>query len=94
MLLDNVGFVPFRHAIKTVGKYSISKKSNLSVYLVYFGIVGKPIPVPKLEEGQTEPTKEQVLKVQKLYIDELEKIYEKYKDVYAADRKQDLYIAD
>lgn len=50
--------------------------------------------MPKLEEGQTEPTKEQILQVQKLYIDELEFIYDKYKDTFAKDRKQDLRITD
>ncbi|CEP18101.1 hypothetical protein [Parasitella parasitica] len=57
-------------------------------------VVGKPIPVPNLEEGQTEPTQEQVLQVQKLYIEELYFIYNKYKDVYAKDRKQELRITD
>lgn len=54
--------------------------------------MGKPIPVPKLEKGQTEPTEEQLLETQRLYIEELESIYNKYKDVYAKDRKQDLRI--
>lgn len=55
--------------------------------------MGKPIPVPTLEEG-TEPTQEQLLAVQNLYIEELQSIYDKYKDVYAKDRKQELCIAD
>ena len=54
--------------------------------------VGKPIPVPKLEPGQTEPTEEQLLSTQALYIEELMNIYNKYKDIYAKDRKQDLQI--
>ncbi|KAG1442179.1 hypothetical protein G6F56_011176 [Rhizopus delemar] len=57
-------------------------------------VVGKPIPVPPLEEGQTEPTQEQILIVQKLYIEELYRIYDKYKDTYAMDRKQELRIID
>ncbi|GAN09894.1 diacylglycerol o-acyltransferase [Mucor ambiguus] len=57
-------------------------------------VVGKPIPVPALEDGQADPTKEQILAVQKLYIDELFSIYNKYKDVYAKDRKQELCITD
>lgn len=56
-------------------------------------VVGKPIPVPTLEEGQ-EPTQEQLLEVQQLYIDELQSIYDKYKDVYAPDRKRELRITD
>ena len=55
-------------------------------------IVGKPIRVPKLKEGETEPTHEQLVETQKLYIEELEAIYNKYKDVYAKDRKRDLRI--
>ncbi|KAG0753970.1 hypothetical protein G6F62_006881 [Rhizopus arrhizus] len=48
-------------------------------------VVGKPIPVPVLEDGQTEPTQEQLLAVQDLYIKELQRIYDKYKDTYAID---------
>lgn len=60
--------------------------------LIHIYKVGKPIPVPKLEPGQTEPTKEQLLSTQALYIEELMNIYNKYKDIYAKDRKQDLQI--
>jgi 2-acylglycerol O-acyltransferase 2 len=56
--------------------------------------VGKPIPVPELAEGQAEPTKEQLLEVQRQYIEELQNIYDKYKDVYAKDRKQELRLMD
>ncbi|KAI7905377.1 diacylglycerol acyltransferase [Cokeromyces recurvatus] len=55
-------------------------------------VVGKPISVPKLKEGQTEPTEDQLKETQDLYIKELEFIYNKYKDVYAKDRKQELRI--
>ncbi|KAI7904288.1 diacylglycerol acyltransferase [Cokeromyces recurvatus] len=57
-------------------------------------VVGKPIPVPELKENQKEPTEEQILQVQKQYIKELESIYNKYKDIYAKDRKQELCIID
>jgi 2-acylglycerol O-acyltransferase 2 len=57
-------------------------------------VVGKPISVPKLLKGKTEPTEEQLLLTQKLYIEELEAIYNKYKDIYAKDRKQDLRIVN
>ncbi|KAL1936198.1 hypothetical protein VTP01DRAFT_332 [Rhizomucor pusillus] len=57
-------------------------------------VVGKPIPVPKLEPGQTEPTHEQLVEVQEQYINELVGIFDKYKDTYAKDRKQDLQIID
>lgn len=56
--------------------------------------VGKPIRVPPLEKGQTEPTHEQLVALQNEYIKGLEEIYHKYKDVYAKDRKQDLRIID
>ncbi|KAI8096552.1 diacylglycerol acyltransferase-domain-containing protein [Halteromyces radiatus] len=56
-------------------------------------VVGKPIPVPTLEPG-VEPTQEQLLTVQTAYIDELQAIYDKYKDVYAKDRIQDLRIIE
>ncbi|KAI9312368.1 diacylglycerol acyltransferase [Dichotomocladium elegans] len=55
-------------------------------------VVGSPITVPELEDGQSEPTKEQLLAVQEEYIKGLMTIYDKYKDVYAKDRKQDLRI--
>ncbi|KAI9480399.1 MAG: diacylglycerol acyltransferase, partial [Benjaminiella poitrasii] len=55
-------------------------------------VVGKPIPVPKLPQGQTEPSENQLKEIQTLYIQELKSIYNKYKDVYAKDRKQDLRI--
>ncbi|KAL0090677.1 diacylglycerol acyltransferase [Phycomyces blakesleeanus] len=53
-------------------------------------VVGKPIPVPEFEGD--EPTQEQIVAVQKLYIEELQSIYDKYKDVYAKDRKQELRL--
>ena len=62
--------------------------------IIYTFTVGKPIPVPKLEKDQKEPTQEQLLEVQKQYIAGLEDIFNKYKDVYAKDRKQDLRIID
>ncbi|ORZ18473.1 diacylglycerol acyltransferase [Absidia repens] len=55
-------------------------------------IVGKPISVPKLEKDQVEPSKEQILEVQDRYIKELTGIYDRYKDMYAQDRQQELEI--
>ncbi|KAI8388859.1 diacylglycerol acyltransferase [Radiomyces spectabilis] len=57
-------------------------------------IVGKPISVPKLTDGDKEPTEEQLLAVQEKYIEGLKAIYDKYKDIYAKDRKCDLRIID
>ncbi|KAI8062198.1 diacylglycerol acyltransferase-domain-containing protein [Gongronella butleri] len=54
-------------------------------------VVGRPIDVPKLEPG-AEPTHEQLVEVQAAYIDELQSIYDKYKDVYAKDRIKDLCL--
>ncbi|ORX57392.1 DAGAT-domain-containing protein [Hesseltinella vesiculosa] len=54
-------------------------------------VVGRPIDVPKLEPG-VDPTQEQLLEVQTAYINELQNIYDKYKDVYAKDRKKELSI--
>ncbi|KAI9033924.1 diacylglycerol acyltransferase type 2B [Phycomyces nitens] len=47
-------------------------------------VVGKPIPVPEFEGD--EPTQEQLVAVHALYIEELQSIYDKYKDVYAKDQ--------
>ncbi|KAI8070047.1 diacylglycerol acyltransferase-domain-containing protein [Gongronella butleri] len=55
-------------------------------------VVGRPIKMPALEPGQSEGTPDQVAATQALYIQELQCIYDKYKDVYAADRTQDLQI--
>ncbi|KAI9310110.1 diacylglycerol acyltransferase [Dichotomocladium elegans] len=57
-------------------------------------VVGKPIPVPRLENDQAEPTHEQLVAVQEEYIKGLEYIYNKYKNIYAKDRKQDLCLID
>ncbi|KAI8972643.1 diacylglycerol acyltransferase [Pilobolus umbonatus] len=57
-------------------------------------VFGKPIVVPGLEEGQIEPTRDQLLAVQKLYIEELQAIFEKYKDQYAPNRISDLAFMD
>eukprot|EP01117_Protostelium_nocturnum_P000708 TRINITY_DN1085_c0_g2_i1.p1 TRINITY_DN1085_c0_g2~~TRINITY_DN1085_c0_g2_i1.p1 ORF type:complete len:289 (+),score=113.45 TRINITY_DN1085_c0_g2_i1:222-1088(+) len=53
-------------------------------------VFGKPIKCEKIEN----PSDEQVNKIQELYIDELMRIYDKYKDVYAPDRKSDLSIKE
>ncbi|RUP49379.1 diacylglycerol acyltransferase-domain-containing protein [Jimgerdemannia flammicorona] len=53
-------------------------------------IVGHPIDLVKT----ANPTEEEVLAAQKLYIDELQNIYDKYKNVYAKDRKRDMTIIE
>ena len=49
-------------------------------------VVGSPIDCPKIEN----PNAEDVQKYQKLYLDELQRIYDKYKDQYAPNRSKEL----
>ncbi|PVG04740.1 putative diacylglycerol acyltransferase type 2b [Serendipita vermifera] len=51
-------------------------------------VFGRPIPVTKVEQ----PSMEKVLEVHALYIEELKRIWEKYKDQYARQRTKDLRI--
>ncbi|KAH8116371.1 diacylglycerol-acyltransferase, partial [Phellopilus nigrolimitatus] len=53
-------------------------------------VIGRPINVVKSEK----PTLEQVHAVQKLYIEELYRIWDTYKDAFAAHRKRELSIID
>ncbi|KAI9290244.1 diacylglycerol acyltransferase type 2B [Umbelopsis sp. AD052] len=55
-------------------------------------VVGKPIAVPPLPEGESEPSEEQLRQVQALYIESLQAIYDKYKDTYAKDRIKEMTI--
>jgi 2-acylglycerol O-acyltransferase 2 len=50
--------------------------------------VGRPIKVPRIPH----PTNEQIDEYQKLYVDELQHIYDTYKDEYARDRQKELTI--
>ncbi|KAF9913457.1 diacylglycerol O-acyltransferase 1 [Lobosporangium transversale] len=52
-------------------------------------VVGKPIHVQKVEGS---PSTEQLQELQKKYIDEVLSIWDRYKDRYAAGRKQELRI--
>lgn len=52
--------------------------------------VGKPIEVKEMSKA----TEEEVLRVQKLYIEELERIWNEWKDVYAKDRISELEIVE
>ncbi|KAI8921462.1 diacylglycerol acyltransferase [Entophlyctis helioformis] len=49
-------------------------------------VVGNPIDCPKIPN----PTREETAKYHKLYLEELQRVYDTYKDVYAADRIKDL----
>ncbi|KAF7317850.1 Diacylglycerol o-acyltransferase [Mycena kentingensis (nom. inval.)] len=51
-------------------------------------VIGRPIPVTRTEN----PTLEEVMAVQKLYIEELERIWHTYKDVFAKTRTRELHI--
>ncbi|KAI5122490.1 hypothetical protein M0805_001399 [Coniferiporia weirii] len=53
-------------------------------------VIGRPINVVKSEK----PTLDQVHAVQKLYIEELYRIWDTYKDAFAAHRKRELSIID
>ena len=52
--------------------------------------VGRPIPVTQ----NSNPTKAQLEEVQKKYIEELERIWNQWKDAYAANRTKELTIID
>ncbi|KAJ7065260.1 DAGAT-domain-containing protein [Mycena amicta] len=51
-------------------------------------VIGRPIPVTRTEN----PTLEEVMAVQKLYIEELERIWNTYKDVFAKTRTRELRV--
>jgi 2-acylglycerol O-acyltransferase 2 len=53
-----------------------------------FDKVGKPIDVPKIEH----PTDEDVNKFHQMYIDELQRLYETYKDVYHKNRIKEMTL--
>jgi len=53
-------------------------------------VIGRPIHVVKNDK----PTKEELEAVQSLYIDELFRIWEEYKDTFAKERTQELSIID
>ena len=52
--------------------------------------VGRPIEVNKM----TTASEEEVLRVQKLYIEELNRIWNEWKDAYATDRISELEIVE
>ena len=51
--------------------------------------MGAPIQVPK----DTNPSQEAVLQMHKKYCNELMKLYNRYKDIYATDRTDDMKFA-
>jgi len=53
-------------------------------------VVGRPIEVKKMAKA----TEEEVLRVQALYIEELKRIWNEWKDVYATDRISELEIVE
>ena len=52
--------------------------------------MGRPIEVKKMAKA----TEEEVLRVQALYIEELQRIWEDWKDVYATDRVSEFEIVE
>jgi 2-acylglycerol O-acyltransferase 2 len=77
------GLMPWRHEIHTVGTIQSLCSSNL-------GEVGRPIEVKKMVKA----SEEEVLRVQKLYIEELERIWNQWKDTYAKDRVSELQVVE
>jgi 2-acylglycerol O-acyltransferase 2 len=51
-------------------------------------LVGRPIDVNKMDHA----TEEEVLRVQKLYCEELKRIWDEWKEVFALDRISELEI--
>lgn len=90
--VDDFGLVPYRKPITIIGKWEMGQRKDIYWYSWYIALVGHPITMPQLNKDQVEPTKEQVLEVQELYIKALTGLYDKYKDIYAKDREQDLEI--
>ncbi|RUS34772.1 diacylglycerol acyltransferase-domain-containing protein [Jimgerdemannia flammicorona] len=84
----DLGLLPHRRAIHTIAPHLYQYR--LTHPTVFVLIVGRPIDLVKT----ANPTEEEVLAAQKLYIDELQNIYDKYKDVYAKDRKRDMTIIE
>ena len=54
------------------------------------GEVGRPIEVKKMAKA----SEEEVLRVQKLYIEELERIWNEWKDTYAKDRVSEFQVVE
>ena len=76
------GLMPWRHEINTVG---------IIPRIFHFLIeVGQPIEVKKMDKA----SEEEVLRVQKLYIEELKRIWDEWKDVYATDRVSEFEIVE
>lgn len=51
-------------------------------------VIGKPIELPKI----ANPSREEVERYHKLYVQGLQEIYDTYKDQYDKDRKAELKI--
>jgi 2-acylglycerol O-acyltransferase 2 len=76
------GLMPWRHEINTIG---------IIPRIFHFLIeVGQPIEVKKMDKA----SEEEVLRVQKLYIEELKRIWDEWKDVYATDRVSEFEIVE
>lgn len=73
------GLMPWRHEINIVGRHFDRD------FLI---IVGRPIEVKKMDKA----SEEEVLRVQKLYIEELQRIWDQWKNVFAKDRISELEI--
>lgn len=91
---------PFRHPIVSVSKYNIlsprprprpDRQAGTSVLVCNANApVGRPIDVRK----DNNPSDEYVQEVHAQYIDELVRIWDKYKDLYAKTRTRELRVVD
>ena len=70
------GLMPWRHEINTVGMFQSACPRGVTT------LVGRPIEPRRMSKA----SEEEVLRVQALYIEELERLWNEWKDVYATDR--------
>lgn len=55
-------------------------------------VVGPPIKVPKLKEGETEVPEEMIDELREVYIKELQALYNRWKDTYGKGGDRDMEI--
>lgn len=86
----SIGLLPYRHPIVSVGELTFCALYLLILLIVNPISVGRPIPTKQ----NPNPTKADLEEIQKLYIEELERIWNQWKDAYAANRTKELTIVD
>jgi len=79
----DVGVLPYRHEINTVGMFWVPFASRRQKPLT----VNEPVGAPIFPRRKTaEPTEAEVAEFQQRYIDELQRVWDEWKDVFADDR--------